>query len=159
EQDDGMFISVGVSESHDFILISIGNHEQTEFRTIRAAHPTEEPTLFHPREGTLRYTPTHWNGRWYILTNADDAVDFQVMSCAGGQTSKAHWRDELPYQAGRYITELGATKHYLIRLERSSALPQIVVRDAHGSEHAIDVSEEAYTLDLAGGYEWDTAIQ
>ena len=156
EPDDGFFLSVGPSESRDFILISAGNGAQSEYYTIPAADPTAQPTLFHAREAELLYTPTHWNGRWYVLTNADNAVDFKVMTCEPGRTARAHWREFLPHQEGRYILGLGATKDYLVRAERSNALPRIVVRHRSGEEHAIAVEEEAYNLELAGGYEFDT---
>ena len=82
EPDDGMFISTGVTESGAFILINSSNHNQSEFFVIPASTPTAAPRSFHPRQPEVLYTPTHWNGHWYILTNADGAVDFKIMQCA-----------------------------------------------------------------------------
>ncbi len=157
EPDDGFFLSVSPTESREFILISAGNGAQSEYYTIPAANPTTQPSLFHAREPELLYAPTHWNGRWYVLTNADDAVDFKVMTCTPSATGRANWREFLPHQEGRYILGLGATKDYLVRAERSNALPRIIVRHRGGEEHAIALEEEAYNLELAGGYEFDTA--
>lgn len=156
EPDDGFFISVGPTESQDFILITAGNGSQSEYYTIPASNPTAAPTIFSAREEDLLYTPTHWDGRWYILTNADDAVDFKIMTADPGATARANWREFVPHQEGRYILGLGATKDYLVRVDRSSALPQIVIRHRNGDEHAISISEEAYNLELTGGYEFDT---
>ena len=45
----------------------------------------------------------------------------------------------------------------MVRLERANALPSIVIRDLNsGSEHAIVFDEAAYSLDIVGGYEFDT---
>jgi oligopeptidase B len=45
----------------------------------------------------------------------------------------------------------------LVRLERANALPSIVIRDlASSSEHSIAFDEAAYSLDLHGGYEFET---
>ncbi len=159
EPDDGFFLSVGSTESREFILISAGNGAQSEYYTIPARSPTAQPTLFSPREDELLYSPTHWNGRWYILTNADDAVDFKIMTAEPGRTARAQWREFLPHRAGTYILGLGATKNYLVRAERSNALPRIVIRHRNGDEHSIAIEEEAYNLELSGGYEYDTAIQ
>ena len=156
EPDDGFFLDPAVSESREYILISAGNGAQSEYYTIPASEPTAQPTLFHGREDELLYTPTHWNGRWYILTNADNAVDFKVMTAEPGRTGRAQWREFLPHQAGRYILGLGASKDYLVRVERSHALPQILIRHRNGDEHAIAMTESAYNLELAGGYEFDT---
>ena len=157
EPDDGFFLSVAPSESREFILISAGNGAQSEYRIIPAASPTAQPVIFHPREPELLYTPTHWNGRWYVHTNADNAVDFKVMTCeVGRRTGRTNWVDLIPHEAGRYILGLGAAKDYLVRVERSNALPRIVIRRRNGEEHAIAIGEEAYNLELAGGYEFDT---
>ena len=46
---------------------------------------------------------------------------------------------------------------HLVRLERANALPSIVIRDlGSGSEHVIAFDEAAYSLDIVGGYEFDT---
>lgn len=159
EADEGFFISTGVSESREFILISTGNGSQSEIHTIPARTPDAAPTVFHPREAELLYSPTHWNGRWYVLTNADGAVDFKVMACAPGRTGRAQWTDFIPHQEGRYIIGLGATQDYLVRMERSNALPRIVVRHRTGQEHTVALEEEAYNLELVGGYEYNTTNQ
>jgi len=156
ERDEGFFIGVEVSDSNNYILISCGNQETSEHHVIPAATPTAAPVVFHPREEKLLYSPTDWNGGWRILTNTDGAVDFKIMECAHGQTGKAHWREFLPYEAGRYIDGLSAKRDYLVRLERVNALPRIVVRDTAGAEHSIAIEEEAYTLALSGSYEFDT---
>lgn len=158
EPDDGFFISVGVNESREFITISAGNNSQSELLTIPAGNPEAAPTVFHPRETDLKYDPTYWNGRWYVLTNADGAVDFKIMTCETGRTARAYWRDFIPHQAGRYITDLHATKDYLAREEKENALPRIIVRHRSGQEHTISQAEEAYSLGMSGGYEYDTTI-
>jgi len=165
EPDDGFFLSVGPTESRDYILISAGNGAQSEYYTIDSDNPTAAPTLFSAREEDLLYTPTHWNGSWYILTNADNAVDFKVMVCDQLRTARANWREFLPHQEGRYILGLHATLDYLVRVERSNALPQIVMRRRGARtrldpevEHQIALDEQAYNLELAGGYEFDTTV-
>ena len=46
---------------------------------------------------------------------------------------------------------------HLARLERCDGLPRIIVRDlSSGDEHAIAFDEEAYSLGMSAGYEFDT---
>ncbi len=151
EPDDGFFLSVGASESHEYMLISAGNGSQSEYYTIPASNLTAAPTLFSAREEDLLYTPTHWNGRWYVHTNADNAVDFKVMTAEPGRTARANWREFLPHQEGRYILGLGAAKDYHVRVERSNAQPQIVIRHRNNDEPANALTEQASNLELAGG--------
>jgi oligopeptidase B len=154
EPDDGFFLSVGVSESREYILISTGNGAQSAYYYIPAGTPDIIPFPFHNREDELLYTPTRWNGRWYILTNADGAVDFKVM--VSDHTTRDTWQDFIPHREGTYILGLYATKDYLVRVERSNALPRIVIRHRNGEEHEISLTEQAYNIEVAGGYEWDT---
>jgi oligopeptidase B len=157
EPDDGFFLSVHATESRAFILIAAGNGSQSEIHTIPANDPTAAPALFAAREADLLYTPTHWQGRWYVLTNADRAVDFKIMTCEPGRTTRTEWREFISHEEGRYILGLHATKDHLARAERANALPRIVVRHAGGQEHAIALEEEAFNLELGGGFEFDTA--
>jgi oligopeptidase B len=156
EPDDGFFLSVHVTESREFIVIHAGHHASSETHLIPASNPLAAPSLFSRREEDVLYTPTHWGGQWYVLTNADGAVDFKVMVCETGATQRQHWRDFIPHEPGRFITALSAAKDYLIRAERANALPSIVMRDRSGNEHAIAIDEEAYNLELVGGFEFDT---
>jgi oligopeptidase B len=158
EEDEGFFVGLGATEDRRFVLIVCGNQEQSEVRFIPASDPTATPKIFHPREASLLYDVTHWDGRWLIRTNADDAIDFKVMTCAEDATGRAHWRDYLPHQPGRFILGLGAYENHLVRIERANALPRILVRErTSGAEHAIAFEEEAYDLELEGGYEYATA--
>ena len=156
EPDEGFFLGVEVTGSDDFIVISCGNQEQNEYHLIPASNPTAAPVVFAPRAPELRYDITHWNGEWYIRTNLGGAVDFKVMRCAMGATGTENWREFVPAQPGRFVVGVGAVKDYLVRMERVNALPQIIVRDKAGTEHTVQMAEEAYDLDLSGGYEWDT---
>jgi oligopeptidase B len=158
EKDDGFFLSISAAESRAFILIRCGDHETSEVWTIPAADPLAAPALFAPRESGVQYEPTHWDGRWYVLTNADGAVDFKIAMCAEGDTGRAAWRDVLAHEPGRYIQALLAYRDYLVRFERANALERIVVRARGGDEHVIAQDEEAYALFAEGGSEYDTAI-
>lgn len=158
EKDPGMFLGVGTSASDAFILIAVQNQETSEYHVIPAATPTAAPKLFAPRKVAQLYTPVDFDGRWYIHTNADGAVDFKVMAADYGATDRKDWKDFIPHQPGRYIEGVGAFKNYMIRLERSNALPRIVIRAKDGAEHAIEQNEAAYALALDGGYEYDTTV-
>jgi oligopeptidase B len=158
EKDPGMFLGVGVSESREFILISIANQETSETHTIQAAMPTGEPQLFAPRQIGQLYTPVHFDGRWYVLTNADGAVDFKIVTADIGSTDRKQWKDFIPHESGRYIEGLTAFAGHLVRAERANALPRIVIRDREGREHVIEQQEAAFALALDSGYEFDTTV-
>jgi oligopeptidase B len=158
EKDDGFFVGLGVTNSREYILIGCGNQEQSEQLVIPAKTPTANPRVFAAREPGLRYDIEHWDGAWYVRTNADGAVDFKLMITPEGRTERRNWKDWIAHEPGRLIVGVGAFKNYLVRLERVNALPRIVVRDKQGAEHTVSFPEEAYALALDGGYEWDTSV-
>ena len=156
EKDPGMFLWVGGTSSRSFILIGVANQETSEYLVIPGNNPTAAPALFAPRQVGQLYLPVDFDGRWYILTNADGAVDFKVMSTSHGKTDRASWKEFIPHQPGRYIAGLDAFRNHLVRLERSNALPRIAIRTRDGKEHMIAQDEAAYALELSSGYEYDT---
>jgi oligopeptidase B len=156
EEDEGMFIGVGRSSDDAFILITIQNQETSEARAVPASTPTAVPAVLAPRETTIRYDADHWGDRWIIRTNADDAIDFKIVSAPTAAPSRSEWRDLVAHTPGRYIEGVALVKDFLARQERADANTKIVVRDRAGAEHEIGVDEPAYALNLFGASEFDT---
>ena len=158
EPDDGFFMGVGLTSSRAYIVLGLGNQETSEARLIPASDPTAEPVVLEPRAVGLRYEADHWGDRFVIRTNADQAVDFKLVSAEETDPSRATWRDLVAHRPGRYIVGLHAFKDFLVRLERVDANNRIVVRARDGAEHVVTFDEEAYALSLEGGYEYDTPV-
>src|SRR5690606_20195743 len=96
---------------------------------------------------------------FFILTNADGAKDFKVMTAPAADPVRANWQELVPHEPGRLILSITGFENYLVRLERKDGLPRIVVRErATGDEHVIAFEEEAYSLGLSGSYEYDTEV-
>ncbi|MBW8814067.1 MAG: S9 family peptidase [Caulobacterales bacterium] len=156
EADEGMFLGVGVAADDSHILIHVGNQETTEIRLIPAADPTAAPVAAEPRQVGVKYALDHWSDRWVIRTNADGAVDFKLCVSDAAVPAKATWRDWIAHQPGRYITGFAAYVGHLVRAERVNALDRLVVMARDGAEHVVAFDEEAYALNLEGGYEYET---
>jgi oligopeptidase B len=158
EADEGMFLGVGVTADDSHILIEASNQETSEIWIIPSVTPEATPAVAQPREDGLRYDLDHWSDRWVIRTNADGAVDFALMTSFAPVPDRGTWRSWIPYKAGRLIAGAAPYKDFLIRLERENALDKLVVMSRDGRERAIDFEEEAYALNLSGGYEYDTPL-
>ena len=157
EPDDGFFLSVGTTSSDAYIVIGSGDHETSEVRLIPAGDPTAEPKVVEPRTPGLRYDLEHWDGRFFIHTNADDAVDFKIVTAPLDAPGRANWSDWVAHQAGRYIVGVGAYKDWLVRLMRENASNSLILTQrGTGAEHTVGFDEEAYALGLAQGFEFDT---
>ncbi len=157
EPDPGYFVHIGKTQSDRFIVIHAHDHETAEAWIIPADAPETEPALIARRETATEYGLDEADGRFFILTNADAAEDFKIVTAPIDQPGRENWVDLIPHEPGRLILSLTVYKRHMVRLERKEGLPRIVVRRlADGAEHVIAFEEEAYSLGLAGGYEFDT---
>jgi len=157
EEDAGFFMGVGKTQSGNYILIDIHDHQTSEVWTIPADHPLDPPILISARDTAMEYSVEDAGGQFYILTNVDGAEDFKIVTAPVETPGREHWRDLVDHVSGRLILSHTLYKSFMVRLEREDGLPRIVVRRlADNIEHAIAFDEEAYSLGLSGGYEFDT---
>ncbi|MCY4469825.1 MAG: hypothetical protein OXC08_14010, partial [Thiotrichales bacterium] len=157
EADPGFFLNVALTESRRYVVIDAHDHVTSEVRLVDAEQPDSAPVLVAEREPMTEYDVSHHGDRLIILTNADGAEDFKIVEAPVASPDRAHWVDLVPHRPGILIAGFEVYARWLVRLERENALPRIVVRNLeNGEEHAIAFEEEAYSLGLAGGYEFDT---
>ncbi|TJV73956.1 MAG: S9 family peptidase [Mesorhizobium sp.] len=157
ETDPGFFMDVGGTRANDWIMIGINDHETSEYRLLPADDPSAAPRLVAVREAGLQYDLEEGGDIFFILTNADGAKDFKIMTAPVENPVRANWQELVPHEPGRLILSVLGFKHHMVRLERKDGLPRIVVRErASGEEHFISFDEEAFSLGLSGSYEYDT---
>src|ERR1700688_2783223 len=157
EHDSGWFTHIHESASGRFGVIAGGDHETSEQRLIDLSDPDALPRLVAARETGVQYSVADRGDELFILTNANDAIDFKIVTAPLKSPQRANWRDLIPHREGVYIIDIELYAGHLVRLERANALPAIVIRDlTSGDEHAIAFDEAAYSLDTMGGYEFDT---
>lgn len=159
ETDPGFFMDVNGTRANDWIMIGINDHETSEYRLLPANDPSAEPKLVAVRETGLQYDLEEGGDVFFILTNADGAKDFKIMTAPVDNPVRANWQELVPHEPGRLILSVLGFKHHMVRLERKEGLPRIVVRErASGEEHFISFDEEAFSLGLSGSYEYDTEV-
>jgi oligopeptidase B len=157
EKDSGWFTHIHDSASGRFCVIAGGDHETSEQWLIDLADDAAKPRLVAARENGVQYSVADRGDELFILTNADGAIDFKIVTAPLAAPARANWRDLIPYREGVYILDLDLYARHMVRLERANALPSIVIRDlSSGGEHAIAFDEAAYSLSTIGGYEFDT---
>lgn len=157
EEDPGFFVGVGGTRDNKWIMISIHDHETSEYRIIPAGDPLAAPRLVSERMAGRQYDLEEGGDVFFILTNADGAKDFKIMTAPVSDPSPSNWTELVPHEPGRLILSVISFKDFVVRLERKDSLPRIVVRQrSDGAEHTISFDEEAFSLGLGGSYEYDT---
>ena len=158
ESDPGFFVGLGKTASEDYVLVETGGHTSGEVWFFPADAKTPEPKLIAPRKDDEEYSVAHWDGEFYILTNADGAVDFKVVKAPIDAPGRENWEEVIPHRPGTLVLGLDPYRDHLVRLERANALPRIVVREREsGDEHTIEMDEDAYALGLSDG-EYESSI-
>jgi oligopeptidase B len=159
EADSGFFVEVGATRLNDFVMISIGDHESSEIQLIPANAPFTAPVLVEARKPELEYGLESGGDVFFILTNADGAKDFKIMTAPINAPQKTNWSELVSHQAGRLILSVQAYARHLVWLERFEGLPRIIIMDrASAQTHAVAFDEEAYSLGLSGSDEYDTDV-
>ena len=157
QPDPGYFLGIDATQSHRFLLLSVHDHETAEISLIDAAAPFAPPRLVAPREAEHDYSVDHHGGRLIIRTNSGGAEDYRIVEAPIDTPGREHWEEIEPHRQGRLILDVVAYRDYLVRLEREDGLPRIVIRRfSDGEGHEIAFAEEAYSLGISPGYEYDT---
>ncbi|MFN3868828.1 MAG: S9 family peptidase [Hyphomicrobiaceae bacterium] len=157
EHDPGFFVGVSTTQSKAFVVIDTHRHDTSEVYLIDADHPEAAPRLGAAREFGHEYSVEHRGDELLILTNSDGAEDFRICTAPLDAPERANWREILPHRPGCLILDMVVLAGHMARLEREGGLPRIVVTDmANGDTHAIAFPEEAYSLGLGSGHEFDT---
>lgn len=171
ESDDGWFVGIGENGDSDFLEISTHDHQTSESWFLSLKTPLEKPFCLAGRTPEVEYSVEyHPDGqRLFILSNHNGAEDFAIYHTTLERSERAHWQPLIPHRQGCLILSHMLLKDYLIRMEREDGLPRIVVlnlasipknspssSEAVGQQKVISFDEEAYSLGVIGGYEFDT---
>jgi oligopeptidase B len=158
ETDSGFFVGLAKTESRRFLIIDSHDHETSEVRLLPADGSDAVPQLIAPRAPGVEYSVSEHAGRLVILTNADGAEDFKIITVNVDAPGRENWRDLIGQRPGTLIVATQVFADYLVRLERVDALPRIVVRNwLTEEEYTVRFEEEAYALGLEGGFEYATS--
>ena len=156
EPDDGMFVRAYKSRSGAYIFIEIANEVTSEVRWLPASDTAATPVLIAPRIEQQLYTVEHHGDEFFIVTNADGAVDSKIVRAPIDRPGRESWREFLPHEPGTQILSFAPYAQFNVRLENENALPSIVIADYEGNEHEIAFAQGVYALDVDAGYEYAT---
>lgn len=158
EDDPGFFVGVDKTLSDRFIVIDAHDHQTSEVWLIDAS-AGGDPRLVAPRVTDREYEVDERDGVLFIRTNADGAEDYKIVSVSADDPAAENWTDLVPHREGVLILDIALLQNHLLRLEREDGLPRIVTRDLRtGREETVRFAEEAYSLGMSTGYEFDTSV-
>ena len=159
EDDETFWTFVYKSKSDKYIIIGSYSTLTTEYRFLDAEQPRGEFKVIQERERGLEYSVAHYDGKFYILTNKDEAQNFKLMETPVEKTEKENWTDVIPHREDTLLEDISIFKDFLAIEERSEGLKKIRIRKWDGSEDFyLPFDEETYSATVYNNPEFETDL-
>lgn len=144
EKDETFEVYLNQSLAKDYIYIVSNSTLTTEVRYIKANEPTQNWTVFQPRERGHEYEVVDAGDRFYIKTNWH-SPNFKMMETSLDSTSKKHWKDVIPETSAFYIEDLVAYKDFVVLSQKNKGLDQFKVWNRKTKkDYLVPFKDQAY---------------
>lgn len=161
ETDNQYYMGIFRMKSRKYIAIAsehIG--VASEFQLIDASDSKAWPVTFLKRGNRHEYSVEHFEDRFYIRTNRNEAGNFQLMEA---QEAEAHdpskWKVVIPHREDVFLEGLEIFRDFLVVQERKEGLIHLrIMNQQSGEEHYLDFGEPAYTAFISINPEFDTHL-
>ena len=159
EDNDGLFnVSAGLSKDEKYLFIASGSIETTEYLFIPTATIDQAAKPVQTRKTGLRYSVEHHNGLFYILTNADDAINQKLVTCPVETSSQEYWETLIPHRDDVQLEHIELFNDFMVSYEREGGLHHLkVTKLADQSTHTISLPEPIYAVGPAANPEFNTS--
>ncbi len=149
EDDERFWLGVGAMRSDRYLAIQAGSKVTSEWYLLDAEDPAAAPQLVAAREHGVEYDLDHRGDLLYVVTNADDAIDFKLCVAPVATPGRDHWIDLISHRPGVRLEAADVFADQLVLSERSNARTQLRICDpATGEGDVLPMDEEVYASGL-----------
>jgi oligopeptidase B len=159
EKDDTFDVNVFKTKSMEYIFIASSSTISDEHRFIPSDNVFAEWKIIQPRIDDLEYSVEHFEDEFYIITNADDAINFKIVKTKIDNCGMENWVDVIPHRAEVLLEGFEIFRDYLVLEEREEGLLQIKIIDEKTQEsYYLPFSDPTYTAYIGINMEFDTEV-
>ncbi len=159
ETDETFSTFVYKTKSKKYLIIGANSTLTNEYRILNANTPEADFKIFQPRERGLEYDIAHFDDKFFITTNKDNATNFKLMVTPENKTLKENWTDYIPHRANVLLEEIEIFKDYLVVSEREKGLSKIKITRWDGAEsYYLPFDSETYAAYTSVNVDFDTDI-
>lgn len=124
-----------VSQTKDarFVLINCNSKNTSEIYALDGHDVTAQPQLLRRREAGTLYFADHAAGQFFVVTNADGALNYKIATCQSNLKAKStssslgEWQTLVPEHEDVKIEDVDLFENYLVLYEREHSVPRIRV--------------------------------
>jgi oligopeptidase B len=140
EKDDSFSVSISLTSDEKFFVISTSDSNTVEEYFFLSKEVNIIPRLFKGRKKGIKYSIDSWKNYWYVHTN-QGAIDYQVLRCDHKNIKKLDVF--IPPKEETIIGGFEFLDNYILRTEKSDAIPKLFIRDIHKNiEEELKISTE-----------------
>ena len=141
EKDETFTCGIGLTSDEKFFIISTSDHITTEDYFFSSDSNEIKPVLFKQRKKDVRYSIDSWKGYFYVHTN-ENARDYKILRCKTETIEKLEVF--IPSKKETVIGGLDFLDDYMIRGEKTDAIPRLLIRNIKtNEEEEVKISNEA----------------
>tara|TARA_B100000941_G_scaffold79121_1_gene54197 strand:- start:116 stop:2194 length:2079 start_codon:yes stop_codon:yes gene_type:complete len=154
EKDETFTCSISLTSDEKYFIISTSDHITTEEYFFESNTSEIKPKLFKKRKKDVRYSLDSWKEYFYIHTN-ENARDYKILRCKKDNIEKLE--EFISPKRETVIGGLDFLDEYIIRSEKSDAIPRLYVRNIKtDKEEEIKISDEPIGVPGASLMQRDT---
>ena len=161
EKDNQYYMGLYRMKSKKYIaIVSDHNGISSEYQLLEADNLTGKFKTFHPREHGLEYDIEHFENKFYVRTNSDNAFNFKLMEVNEHETcDKSKWQIVIKHRPEVYLEGIEVFKNHLVVQEKSHGLSQIrIINHTTNLEHYLNFGEPTYDANIGSNPSFNTNI-
>ena len=140
EKDETFTCSIGLTSDEKYFTISTSDHITAEEYFFPSKEINIKPKMFQKRKKDVRYSIDSWQGYFYVHTN-QDARDYKILRCKTNDI--VNLKEFIPPKKETVVGSLDFLDNYIIRSEKSDAIPKLFVRNIKtNKEEEVKISDE-----------------
>jgi oligopeptidase B len=158
EDDERFEVSVELSKSERYVVISVSSHITAEAWFLPSESPDDRPIRVEARRDGVEYSIEHQGDRFLILTN-DGALNFRLMAAPVSSPGRASWTEVVPERAGVRLNFVDVHRRHVVLGQRSDGLQRLEVLDSvSGDLHVVEQPDAAYTAYPGSSPDYESGV-
>lgn len=156
EPDERFWVGVGLTRSHQYLMIEAGSSITTETHLLDASDPTGDFTVVWPRREGVEYDVEHAviDGEdCLLIVHNHDAINFELVSVAAADPHGAS-RVLLAHNPDIRLESVDAFRDFIVVEYRKDGLTRIAVDRPGGVLTEIAFDEDLFTVGTSGNPDW-----